>query len=84
MYENETLSVIIYFFNKFSKAEAMAIWGGDEQVGLGAHLWNKYQGYLESHGCYGAPTIFICELDSANYNLLIERACSIYNGRKTR
>ena len=83
MYENETLSVIIYFFNKFDKSEAEHIWGSGP-YSLGEHMYNKFSKMLDSYGPYGAPAMFICDLDSENYKLLIDRACELYNGRRNR
>ena len=83
MYENETLSVIIYFFNKFNEAEAYHIWGGGP-YSLGEHMIKKYQNFVSTYGNYAAPAMFICDLDSENYQKVVDRACELYNGRKTR
>lgn len=83
MYENETLSVIIYFFNKFNEEEAYHIWGGGP-YSLGEHMFKKFQSFMSTYGPYGAPTMFLCELDSENYQKVVDRACELYNGRKNR
>lgn len=83
MYENETLSVIIYFFNKFSEDEAYHIWGGGP-YSLGEHMFNKFKNFMSTYGPYGAPSMFLCELDSENYQKVVDRACELYNGRKNR
>lgn len=83
MYENETLSVIIYFFNKFNEDEAYHIWGGGP-YSLGEHMFKKFQNFMSTYGPYGAPAMFLCELDSENYQKVVDRACSLYNGRKNR
>ena len=53
MHENETLSVIIYFFNKFNEAEAYHIWGGGP-YSLGEHMIKKYQNFVSTYGNYAA------------------------------
>lgn len=83
MYENETLSVIIYFFNKFNEDEAYHIWGGGP-YSLGEHMFNKFKNFMSTYGPYGAPAMFLCELDSENYQKVVDRACELYNGRKNR
>lgn len=83
MYENETLSVIIYFFNKFNEDEAYHIWGGGP-YSLGEHMFKKFKSFMSTYGPYGAPAMFLCELDSENYQKVVDRACELYNGRKNR
>ena len=81
MHENETLSVIIYFFNTFNETEAYHIWGGGP-FSLGEHMINKYKNFVSTYGHYAAPALFICDLDAENYQKVVDRACELYNGRK--
>lgn len=77
---NETLSYMIYMANRWGKDEAIAIFGEM----LGNHIWAKYMSYANSDGMYAAYSRLVFELDTDNLNLLLERATSVYDGRKFR
>ena len=81
MHENETLSVLMYFCNKFNENECYILWG-DGIYGLGEHMFKKFTNYSETYGRFGAITMFLLDLDSENYQKVIDRACELYNGRK--
>ena len=83
MRENETLSVLMYFCNKFNENECYILWG-DGIYGLGEHMFKKFTNYSETYGRFGAITMFLLDLDSENYHKVIDRACELYNGRKNR
>ena len=70
----ETLSVIIYLYNKFDIDEAKIIFGDN----LGEHLFTKFVNMDYDMGK------FIASLDDENYDVLIKRACSLYHGRNNR
>lgn len=70
----ETLSVAIYLYNRFNLDEAVHVFGKC----MGEHIFNKF---IERNR---DMLRFICDIDEENYEKLIERACSIYCGRKTR
>lgn len=80
MRQNETLSYMIYMANKWSEIESIRIFGED----LGKHIWNKYLAFCEDHGMYGAYSMFVFELSSNNLELLLNRACELYNGRTNK
>ena len=83
MHENETLSVLMYFCNTFNEDECHKLWG-DGIYGLGEHMHNKFVSLSNSYGAFGAITLFLLDLDSNNYQKVIDRACELYNGRKNR
>ena len=83
MHENETLSVLMYFCNKFNEYECKRLWG-DEIYGLDEHMFKKFTNYVERYGRFGAIPMFLLEIDSVNYQKVIDRACELYNGRKNR
>lgn len=84
LYTNETLSVIIYMCNTWSQCESLEIFGGAHEYDLGYHIWNQYEEMCENYGTYGAIPMFIAYLDTENYQKLVDRACSKYNGRNYR
>lgn len=77
---NETLSYMIYMANRWGKDEAISIFGEM----LGSHIWAKYMSYANNYSMYDAYSRLVFELDTDNLNLLLERATSIYDGRKFR
>ena len=81
MYENETLSVLMYFCNIFNEHECYVLWG-DGKYSLGDHMFKKYISYSKMYGSFGAIIAFLLDLDSVNYQKVIDRACELYNGRK--
>ena len=83
MHENETLSVLMYFCNTFNEDECHKL-RGDGIYGLVDHMYNKFTSYSNSYGPFGAITLFLLDLDSNNYQKVIDRACELYNGRKNR
>lgn len=80
MRENETLSYMIYMANKWSKYESVKVFGED----LGNHIWNKYEEYCSTSGMYGAYSRLVYELSKTNLDLLLNRACELYNGRENK
>lgn len=83
MHENETMSVLMYFCNTFSQDECYKLWG-DGIYGLGDHMYNKFVSLCNSYGSFGAITLFLLDLDTSNYQKVIDRACELYNGRQNR
>lgn len=79
---NEVLSFFMYMWNKFSQSEAITIWGGsiDDEYCLGNYMWDKYINYINNYGTHGAISMFISSLDYDNLNLLVQRACELYDG----
>ena len=78
----ETLSVLIYFCNKWSPAEAKHIANGDEW--LGNHLWEKWEQYADRHGSTGGIAPYFLDLDSGLTQMIAERACELYCGRRNK
>lgn len=80
MRSNETLSYMIYMANRWGQDEAQKVFGEM----LGNHIWSKYMSYANSEGRYAAYAKLVFELDSDNLKLLLDRATSIYDGRRYR
>ena len=83
MHENGTLSVLMYFCNKFNEYECYTLWGNGI-YDLGEYMFKKFMNYSETYGRFGAIPMFLLDLDSENYQKVIDRACELYNGRKNR
>lgn len=83
MHENETLSVLMYFCNKFNEYECYTLWGNGI-YDLGEFMFKKFTNLVEKYGRFGAIPMFLLDLDSENYRKVIDRACELYNGRKNR
>ena len=47
-------------------------------------MWEKYTNYVNESGTYGAMARMIFELDKENLKLLIDAACTEFNGRNKR
>lgn len=82
MTQNTTavLSYAIYMANAWSQSEAIAIWGEN----LGMHIWNKWLVFNETYGTHAASMKLIYELDSTNLEKLVERANTLYEGRRNK
>lgn len=84
---NEVLSFFIYMWNRFDKQECMTIFGSDPDYGLGAHVWDKWTAARTKYPTVydgAAIAIMVGDLDAENLNLLVRRACELYNGRHNR
>lgn len=80
----ETLSFFIYMWNKWSMNEASLVFNEkpyDENTwrfSFGEHMWNKYLDYDRR------IDRFVAEIDETCLSKLVERACSLYCGRKNK
>lgn len=88
---NEALSYAIYMANRWNEYECSYVFNGYSNIeydnyeySLGHHIWKKYMEYYKDYGMYGAPMRLLYELDSTNLELLLNRACELYDGRKNR
>lgn len=77
---NETLSYMIFMANMWNKEICLKIYG----YSFGKHIWDKYINYVSESGIYGAMARIIFELDKENLKLLIDAACTEFNGRNKR
>ena len=48
------------------------------------YIWDKYINYVSESGTYGAMARIIFELDKENLKLLIDAACTEFDGRNKR
>ena len=82
---NETLSYHIYMWNTWNRDECANIFNGDGQeweYSLGEHIWSKWVDYCNRVGATAAPSLMVANLSEGILNKLIERACTLYDGRK--
>lgn len=86
----EVLSFMIYMWNRWSMTEAAIVFNGEDNTlnaswnySLGEHIWNKWVDMCENYGVMGSAERLVAELDEDNLNKLVERACSLYCGRKS-
>ena len=77
---NETLSYMIFMANMWDQEICHKIYGEL----FGSYIWQKYINYVDESGTYGAMSRMIFELDKENLKLLIDFACSQFNGREKR
>ena len=76
--ENAVSSFFYYMWNAWSMEECKAVYGG-----MYPHFWEKWNA-LADKSIYGAAERFYMELSEDNRRLLVERAVSIYDGRRFR
>lgn len=48
------------------------------------HLWNKWRSICERHGISGAAERFYAELSEPNRDLLVRRACEVYEKNRKK
>ena len=85
----EVLSFMIYMWNRWCMSEAAIVFNNSTvdapnwNFSLGQHIWNKWLDFCNNYGTMGAAERLVAELDESNLNKLVERACSLYCGRKS-
>ena len=47
-------------------------------------MFKKFINYSETYESIRLISMFLLDLDSENYQKVIDRACELYNGRKNR
>lgn len=79
MHKNDIASFFYYMWNSWCKEECEIIYANSN---CGAqHIWNKWIGYCERNGMFGAVEEFFANLDNTNQDLLVKRALEKYNRR---
>lgn len=79
-YDNKATSLLFYMWNCWCLDECkIAFKGGDWN-----HFWNKWCGYCEMHGRFGAVEHFYAELTNDNRDKLVKRACEMYDGSREK
>ena len=76
--ENTVSSFFYYMWNAWSEEECKAVYGG-----MYPHFWKKWC-VATDKGTFGAAERFYLELSEDNRRILVERAVSIYDGRRFR
>ena len=76
--ENTVSSFFYYMWNAWSEEECKAVYGG-----MYPHFWEKWC-VATGKGTFGAAERFYLELSEDNRRILVERAVSIYDGRRFR
>lgn len=81
MEKNDISSFFYYMWNCWSEEECAEAFK-DATCGW-QHIWSKYCLYYDqAGGADGAISKFYANLDDTNQDMLVERALSMYNGRK--
>ena len=76
--ENTVSSFFFYMWNAWSEEECKAVYGN-----MYPHFWEKWC-VATDKGTFGAAERFYLELSEDNRRILVERAVSIYDGRRFR
>ena len=76
--ENTVSSFFYYMWNAWSKEECKVVFGD-----MYRHFWDKWSA-LADKSIFGAAERFYLELSEDNRRILVERAVSIYDGRRFR
>lgn len=76
--ENTVSSFFYYMWNAWSENECKAVYGG-----MYPHFWEKWC-VATDKDTFGAAERFYLELSEDNRRILVERAVSIYDGRRFR
>ena len=75
----EVLSFHMYMWNKWSKKECEIVFGD-----LADHIWDKWVYYCAETNSMVAPALMVMNVDEDNLDKLINRACELYDGRKSK
>ena len=79
-FKNDATSLFFYMWNCWSEEECKkAFADGDYN-----HFWNKWCGYSEECGRFGAVERFYAELSNDNRDKLLKRACEMYDGSREK
>lgn len=82
MTSKEFTAVLIYMCNKWSDYECSKIFG---PVGLSSHIWEKWINYAENyHGTLCCIAPFMLDIDYDCQQIIIDRATSLYDGRRNK
>jgi len=73
--KNNTSSFFFYMWNKWSKAECMKAFVGEDWQ----HFWSKWLDICAEHGVYGAAERFYAQLSKKYRDMLVARACQVYD-----
>ncbi|MFU2375062.1 hypothetical protein [Phocaeicola plebeius] len=74
---NIVSSFMFYMWNRWSREECMHVFNNDP------HFWNKWE-YACENGTMGAAERFYAELSDHNREVLVNRACELYDGNRNR
>lgn len=71
-------SYFFYMWNRWSHEECEAVYGN-----ISAHIWSKWCAVCKP-SAWGAAERLYAELSDGNRQLLVERAVSLYDGRREK
>lgn len=74
---NTVTAFFLYMWNRWSEDECRIAFA-DSHCGW-RHLWDKWEGCNKKGNRFGGVEEFYAELDDRNRELLVSRACYIYN-----
>ena len=77
MDKNDVSSFFYYMWNAWGEEECQKAFSG--ATCNWQHFWSKWCGICDAHGVWGAAERFFAELSEGNKDLLVKRACEVYN-----
>lgn len=77
---NVVSSFFYYMWNAWCEEECMVAFSNS--TCNWRHFWEKWCGICNKHGVWGAAERFYAELSDCNRELLVNRACKVYNGKR--
>ena len=77
MKKNDVSSYFFYMWNAWCEEECQAAFA-HSACGW-RHFWEKWGGICNKHGIWGAAERFYVELSENNRDLLVQRACAVYD-----
>lgn len=74
---NDVSSFFFYMWNAWNEQECEKVF---KTASCGwKHFWDKWCGICNAHGVWGAAERLYAELSETNRDLLVKRACLVYN-----
>ena len=77
MEKNDVSSYFFYMWNAWWEEECQAAFA--HSLCGWRHFWEKWGGICNKHGIWGAAERFYAELSESNRDLLVKRACAVYD-----
>lgn len=82
MKTNDVTSFFFYMWNAWCQEECEKAFS--DASCEWQHFWNKWCVICDKHGVYGAAEHMYSELSEENRDLLVKRACQMYEGSRLR
>lgn len=82
MKRNDVTSFFFYMWNAWSKEECEIAFKNSHCNWQ--HFWDKWNSIVNNKGVWGAAEQLYAELSDENRDLLVKRACRLYDGMRKR